>query len=131
MWHIPAELTWDSGKSGQSKVTFKKQVACVKFERPLLQSVVFANRDASVVATSCENGTVRFFSTMTGAVMLSVHCPGVTVLAMSSNYENLVMVTNLGRCSVFTLHFDDQAAAKKPYVSMRRGGQDFGGGQCD
>ena len=115
MWHIPAELIWDSGEtnSGKPKATFKLRAACVKFERPLLQSVIFANRDASVVATSCENGTMRFFSTMTGAVMLSVHCPGVTILAMSNNYENLVVATNLGRCSVFTLHFDEKAVSAK------------------
>ena len=117
VWHIPAAPIWDSGKanSGKSKVIFKLRVTCVKFERSLLQSVIFANRDASVVATSCENGTMRFFSTVTGAVLLSVHWPGVTVLAISSNYENLAVATNLGRCSVFTLHYDEKAvAAKKP-----------------
>jgi WD40 repeat protein len=106
IWYIPVDLVGDKTKSGKSKVSFKLRMECVKFERSLLQSVSFANQDASIVAASCINGSIRLFDTKTGSVMLTVNCPGVTRITVSKNYEYLAIATNLGRCSVYTLHHD-------------------------
>ena len=110
IWYIPVDLVGDKTKSGKSKVSFKLRMECVKFERSLLQSVSFANQDASIVAACCANGTMRLFNTTTGLVMLTLSCPGVTRLAISSNYEYLALATKKGLCSVFSLHGDDDTA---------------------
>jgi WD40 repeat protein len=108
IWRIPVEFIWDKTKTGKSKVSFRLQVQCAKFERSLIQSVSFANQEASIVAASCIDGTVRLFDTKIGLVMLTVNCPGVTRIAVSRNYEYLAIATNSGRCCVYTLHGDEK-----------------------
>jgi WD40 repeat protein len=113
VWNIPATPTLDKTKSRKSKSSFKLRVECIIFERPLVQSVIFAKEDASIVAASCANGTMRLFSTTSGLVLLTLNCPGVTRIAISSNYDYLAITTKSGNCSVFSLHSDDVEVAKE------------------
>lgn len=119
IWHIPADLVSDKTKPGKSKVPFKLRIECVKFERSLVQSVAFAIRDASVVAASCIDGTIRFFDTKSGLSMLIVNCPGVTCIAVSNNYEYLAIASNLGRCSVYTLHHDENQSPGPAKIDLQ------------
>jgi WD40 repeat protein len=107
VWYIPLESVEDEISLSRTKPCFKLRVQCVKFERSFLHSVVFAKKDASIVAASCANGMIRLFNTTDGSVMLTINLSGVTRLAISSKYEFLALATNSGRCSVFTLHYDD------------------------
>lgn len=110
IWNVPANR--DKIDSGKSKKKFKLKVECTGFDRSLLLSVIFAKQDASIVAACCADGTMRLFDSTTGSVMLTMNCPGVTRLAISNNYEYLALAEKSGNCSVFSLHSDDDKAAK-------------------
>jgi WD40 repeat protein len=118
IWSIPAFPNRVKNDSGKSIKKFKLKVECVGFDRSLLQSVIFAKQDASIVAACCADGTMRLFNSTTGLVMLTMNCPGVTRLAISNNFECLALAQKSGNCSVFSLHSDDDNAAKTKHMEI-------------